>query len=946
MSDVALTQAVESFLLAETWEASRAVVAVEPDLLGDGAQTLLSDLAKRARQAGDERSAELFEWHREILERSARDGIDAAFSDLVGGDGSPPDLDALFSELAHQAGTPAEVPRRIELCRQALAQVSREDDPELWALLQAALGTALMVSTVGDPEQNVEASIEALEAAAAEFCRQELRVECARTWNNLGLALEARLHDGDQERAIEAYKAALEVFVDPDLATERAETLNNLANAYGRLRHGGLHENRGLAIELYEEALDLIGDTVSSIWVRTRLNLGVALVEQLRGDPLPNLDRAIEAFGEALANVSPTEDPTTWAHLQANLGNARTRRAGITGSGEDLELAIVAYESALEVYGDLRAPLNRALTLSNLGNALLAGDVAPSEAKVERAIGCYREALQILDPATSPLDWAQAQNNLGRAYRKRLSGDPRENLESAIAAFRDAAGVLSARTAPIEYAQVLKNLGTAYRHRFAGDRTENLEEAMRAYGIALEIRTDVYGADHPRVASCLYSMAKAQQSAHDYEGARASLERAIAIDEAWSEVPDERVARSYRRLAAAARELGDLDAAERAIERALEIDEDIFGPDHPSVFKDLRELALIRDEMGQRTGALDALEEALTIEELSSTGTHRGAREALTTLGELLRGAGDLAGAEQTMERAVELDEAFFGPGHPRVADSLVRLAEILHESHQVTRAEATLERAAAIEKTAEGRVSPRVAAALATVASMIDHGVPAEPAPSAPVAPPQPAPPAPAPASAVRLRFAERFRGYIGFEADDPETGLSLGRRSGTRLELDLQTDIEDVDRFFAESSQVGVVSGRAWCDALGGEGVVREGRYEIRFGRSGTTGRTIAYRLEVEGEVDYRVEGHRTIDEDNDPDLLRKALSLDVRIETGDGRAACGMVAVRHLDFLRQLRAIDVDAPTPAGRLSAVDRFARASLGPLWEFHERRGAQLAEGA
>jgi tetratricopeptide (TPR) repeat protein len=944
MSDGALAQAVESFLQAESWEASRAVVAVEPDLLGEGAQTLLSDLAKRARLAGDERSAELFEWHREVLERCAREGIDAAFSDLVGGDGSPPDMDELLSELAHQAGTPADVPRRIELCQQALARISRDDDPELWALLQAALGSALMLSTVGDHERNVESSIAALEAAATEFCRQELTVECARTRNNLGLALESRLGEGDLERAIEAYQTALEVFDDPGLATERAETLNNLANAYGRLRRGGLHENREQAIALYEEALDLIGDAVSSIWVQTRLNLGVALVDRLRGEPLANLDRAIEAFGEALANVSPTEDPSTWAHLQANLGNARTRRAAITGWGGDLELAIVAYESALEVYGDLRARLNRALTLSNLGNALLAGDAAPSEAKVERAIGCYLEALQILDPATSPLDWAQAQNNLGRAYRKRSSGDPGENLESAIAAFRDAAGVLSARTAPIEYAQVLKNLGTAYRHRLVGDRMENLEEAMRAYGIALEIRTDVYGPDHPRVASCLYSMAKAQQSARDYEGARASLERAIAIDEAWSGAPDERVARSYRRLAAAARGLGDLDAAERAIERALEIDEDIFGPDHPSVFQDLRELALIRDEKGQHTGALDALEEALTIEELSPTGTHRGSREAVTALGELRRRAGDLAGAEQTMEHAVELDEAFFGPRHPRVADSLVRLAEILHESHQVTRAEATLERAAAIEKAAEGRVSPRVAAALATVASMVDHGVPPEPAPSVGVTPPRPLPPAPA--SAVRLRFPERFRGYVAFDADDPETGLSLGRQSGTRLELDLETVIEDVDRFFVDSSQGGVVAGHAWCDALGGEGVVRDGRYEIQFGRSGTTGRTIAYWLDVGGEVDYRVEGHRTIDEDNDPDLLRKALSLDLRIETGDGRVACGMVAVRHLDFLRQLRAIDVDAPTPAGRLSAVDRFARASLGPLWEFHERRGAQVVEGS
>jgi tetratricopeptide (TPR) repeat protein len=944
MAEDAVARAVESFLLADTWEASKAVLAAEPLLLGDEAAEIVRGLVERAHKSGDASSAKLLEHHGQLLARCRAEGLDPAFADLIDTDGAPHGLEEIFAELAEPPASPADMPRRIELCREGLTQVSRDSDAEMWALLQSSLGTSLLLSPVGDRRAAIEASIAALDAAATEFGRLDRTLERARTRNNLGLALEARLTgsaDDNLERAIDAYQDALELYRRVAANGERAETLNNLANAYNRRQQGRRDENRERAIALYEEALALIGDPRTDLWVRTRLNLGVALIERFRGNRLENLDRAIAAFRAGLEATDPTEDPTGWANLHANLGNAFSRRAAASGDDEDSERAIVAYESALEVYGDVRASLNRALTLSNLGNALLAYQPAAREPTVERAISCYRAALEILDPATSPLDWALAQNNLGRAYRERPLGEREENLELAIAAFEAASAVLDPRDAPVEYAQVAKNLGTAYRKRVRGDRHENLTRARQAYAQALDIRTEIYGPDHPRVASLLYSLAKVERAAGEHPAARAALSRALDIDEAGGGEPPAHLAAGYRSLALSARRMGDLPAAERAIRRALAIDEETNGPDHASVFTDLRELALIRAELGRHGSAADALERAVAIEDLSAGGADGGVREALTDLAELLRRAGDFAGAERTLERAVALDEGLFGPQHPRVAESLVKLAGLFNDGHQLVRARETLDRAVEIEQATGGRVPPRVSAALATLSRILLAGEPPAERSLAVVQSPRllnPGVP-----GAVGLRFPERLHGHIGFGVDDPEEGRRTGRRDHLQLALNLEVAIDDVDRFLADPNVSATVTGSVECRQLGGERPIQRGSYDIRFDPAHGAQRTIAYELEVDGEDGYAVRGLRMIDAEQETDVLRRASTLFVWVTAADGRSAAGVVTVRHLDFLDQLDAIRVDAPTAAGRMAALDRFGRASLGPLWDFHERRGLESA---
>ena len=119
------------------------------------------------------------------------------------------------------------------------------------------------------------------------------------------------------------------------------------------------------------------------------------------------LEEAVTALREAQRKYTRERQPTEWAMLQNNLGNA-LRRLGERDPGPArLEEAIAAYRGALEIYTRVRAPLEWAMTQNNLGAALRAlGLREAGTARLEEAVAAYREALTEYRPERVPLDWA------------------------------------------------------------------------------------------------------------------------------------------------------------------------------------------------------------------------------------------------------------------------------------------------------------------------------------------------------------------------------------------------------------------------------------------------------------------------------------------------------------------------------------------------------------
>ena len=195
-----------------------------------------------------------------------------------------------------------------------------------------------------------------------------------------------------------------------------------------------------------------------------------------------------------------------------------------------------------------------------------------------------------------------------------------------------------------------------------------------------------------------------------------------------------------------------------------------------------------------------------------------------------------------------------------------------------------------------------------------------------------------------MRVQFSETLRGHVGWGAEDADDGFRLGRRHGTGIELQLHVVVEDLDRFMAGPSHDAPVTGQVECAELGGKLPIARGTYAIRAAGERTE-RRIGYSLELDAGDAGRhvVRGGRSIDDEPGSDLLRRASSLSLEVEAADGRTAAGIAGVRHLDFVEQLGAMQADAPTAAARMTALDRFGRASFGPLWEVHERRAFPVA---
>ena len=698
-----LNTAMVMFLLAESWESSLAVIEVEPELASDEAIALLQALIEEAQQIEDERSEALGQ-HLVLLQRCVLEGTAEVFAELRSSQPQPESLEDILSALAEASFEPADMPRRIQLCRAGLALVDPDGDRELWARLRAALGTALLNPPLGDRDAHVAEAIVALTEAAELF--EVSSVERARALNNLGQAHEAAGWDGDAhtEAAIDAYETAIDSLPGLDDPLERAQTLNNLGSAYLK---GGHRRAVEKAVDLHRQAAALIvRDEHPFEWAAVQSNLGMALAA--RGSP-EDLDEAIETFQAACKVIDPSSSPVPWARVQTQLANALQRRGSRTRRHEDLYAAIATYERVLDALREHSTPVDEAAALVNLGNALVALGGATGE-QSDRAIECYRNALRLLDKRHQPIEWAQAQNNLGNALRRRARQTrSARDADSAIRAYEKAASVLTRERAPASYAQIEKNIGTSFAILAGALRDRMPTGRLRRTGRRCRRGQKCSGPITPSVASVLYRIAKVHRDAGDWPAMRVALERALEIDEATGTTAP-RMARRYRRLAYATQEMGDLEAAEQAYERALEIDRKFHEADHPYVFADLTALGNIR-----RLRADDEppgwISSARSRSARAPTRVERRCAWRSPVSPTSFSRRGDVAGAERTLERAVALDRTLYGSGEARVQDAMVRLAHTLSNAGATARSDAAFERAIELADSNELSAYPRLAA-------------------------------------------------------------------------------------------------------------------------------------------------------------------------------------------------------------------------------------------
>lgn len=213
-----------------------------------------------------------------------------------------------------------------------------------------------------------------------------------------------------------------------------------------------------------------------------------AYAEWAGGEKAQNLELAIAAYEQALQTLTRDRFPYYWALTQRGLGIAYRDR--IRGNRADnIEKAIAAYEAALAVFTREAMPIEWAATQHILGGAYHYRVRDDRADNLEKAIAAYEAALTVRTREARPRAWAATQNNLGGAYLDRIRGDHFDNHDKAIAAYEAALSVFTREALPGDWADIQNNIGIAYQSRPRGERADNLEKAIASYEAALSMYT-------------------------------------------------------------------------------------------------------------------------------------------------------------------------------------------------------------------------------------------------------------------------------------------------------------------------------------------------------------------------------------------------------------------------------------------------------------------------
>jgi len=380
----------------------------------------------------------------------------------------------------------------------------------------------------------------------------------------------------------------------------------------------------------------------------------------------------------------------------------------------DLDLLTTGQAEAGEVLGRvLGDPLERAETAGALAAASLASVPADGHLRVHRLVQAVtRDQLDTGQAAA----WTSRALNLITAIFPDDPEDHRTWAACASAAPHAEAVTGHAASSPAlapKAATLLGNLGIYLLV------SAQLTAARATLQRALAIQEAAYGPDHPQVAITLTNLGLVQKQLGELAAARATQQRALAIFEAAYGPDHPEVAVTLTNLGIVQRELGELAGARAALQRALAINEAAYGPDHPQVAVTLGNLGNVQLELGELADARATQQRALAINEAAYGPDHPEVAVTLTNLGIVQQELGELAGARATLQRALAINEAAYGPDHPQVAITLGNLGLVQLELGELAGARATLQRALVIFEAAYGPDHPQVARTLANLRSV-----------------------------------------------------------------------------------------------------------------------------------------------------------------------------------------------------------------------------------
>jgi tetratricopeptide (TPR) repeat protein len=256
-------------------------------------------------------------------------------------------------------------------------------------------------------------------------------------------------------------------------------------------------------------------------------------------------------------------------------------------------------------------------------------------------------------------------------------------------------------------ATTLNNMGTAYNS--LGDA----KRALTYFQQALTIDKQISGEQHPDVAISLNNMGEAYHSLGDAEQALDYYQQALTI---WKQVYGEQhpnVAILQNNMGEAYRSLGDTKQALTYYQQALAIQKQVYGEQHPQVALSLNNMGLAYGILGDAKQALTYFQQALAIKKQVYGKQHPDVATSLNNMGEACRILGDVKQALTCYQQALAIQKQLHSEQHPDIATSLNNIGLAHYTLGDAKQALTYYQQALAIYKQVYGEQHPEVARSL-----------------------------------------------------------------------------------------------------------------------------------------------------------------------------------------------------------------------------------------
>jgi len=188
-------------------------------------------------------------------------------------------------------------------------------------------------------------------------------------------------------------------------------------------------------------------------------------------------------------------------------------------------------------------------------------------------------------------------------------------------------------------------------------------------------------------------------------------------------------------------------------------------------------------------------------------------------------------------------------------------------------------------------------------------------------------------------IQFKETMAGGFSLDADDPKQGSSLGKHNGFALAMHAQVDIDDIDKFIAQSDHPGRLSGTIDFIPMGMGMIAHSGVFNLFYPAAEPAMKLMVYELgfQHEGE-EYYLAGKKEVRDDPGFDLWSDTTTLYTQLHKGTNKLApvvgAGILTLGVGDLLKLVSTITiVNTTSNIDKVATISKFGSFFMGELWD-------------